>query len=75
MELEQRVKTLEYEVKMLKNEMQRILLEIQEQILVHYYPSLRADESTPSEAMVQNLDQVRARISSSAPPPTKSSAN
>ena len=75
MELEQRVKTLEYEVKMLKNEMQRILLEIQEQILVHYYPSLRADESTPSEAMVQNLDQVRARISSSAPQPTKSSAN
>ncbi|MBI5654013.1 MAG: hypothetical protein HZC40_26730 [Chloroflexi bacterium] len=69
MELEQRVKSLEYEVKMLKNEMQRILLEIQEQILVHYYPSLRADESTPSETMAQNIEQVRARISSGAPPP------
>ncbi len=43
MELEDRVKTLEYEVKLLKNEIQRVLLEIQEQILVHYYPSLRSD--------------------------------
>jgi hypothetical protein len=56
-ELEQRVKTLEYEIKILKNEIQKTLLEIQEQVLNHYYPDLRtadpappADTSRPVEA-------------------------
>ncbi|MHB1296512.1 MAG: hypothetical protein ACYC4R_16155 [Anaerolineae bacterium] len=48
MELEQRVKVLEDELKILKNQIQTTLLEIQEQILVHYYPTLRAE---PSQAV------------------------
>ncbi len=70
MELEQRVKTLEYEFKILKNEIQRTLLDIQEQILVHYYPALRQDETTPSDGIVQTVDQLRAKrgVTESAPP-------
>ncbi len=40
MSLEDRVKALEDEVKVLKNEIQTTLLDIQEQILTHYYPGL-----------------------------------
>lgn len=71
MELDQRVKALEYEVKILKNELQRTLLEIQEQILVHYYPSLRADESTPSEGTIQTIEALRAKIGGQASAPPK----
>jgi len=60
-QLEQRVKSLEYEVKILKNEIQRTLLDIQEQILVHYYPSLRAEESGPTGGTVQSLATIRAK--------------
>jgi hypothetical protein len=42
MELERRVKTLEQEIKILKNQIQTTLREIQEQVLIHYYPALRA---------------------------------
>lgn len=49
MELETRVKTLEHEIKILKNDVQNILLEIQEQVLNHYYPALRAEEVAPAE--------------------------
>ena len=48
--LEQRVKALEYEVKILKNEVQQVLLDIQEQILIHYYPSLHSDEGVVSSS-------------------------
>jgi len=41
--LEQRVKNLEYEIKILKSQIQRTLLDIQEQVLVHYYPELRSE--------------------------------
>ena len=68
MELEQRVKALEYEIKILKNEVQRTLLEIQEQVLLHYYPALRADESVPSEAIIQSLEQARQKTASVANP-------
>lgn len=61
MELEQRVKTLEYEMKILKNEVQRTLLDIQEQVLVHYYPTLRTEESKPSEGTIKALEELRAR--------------
>ncbi len=62
MELEQRVKALEYEMKILKNEIQRTLLDIQEQILIHYYPSLRAgDDTEPSEGTWQSLESIRER--------------
>lgn len=40
MALEDRVKLLEDELKVLKNEIQTTLLDIQEQVLSHYYPSL-----------------------------------
>jgi hypothetical protein len=60
-ELEQRVKTLEYEMKIMKNEVQRTLLDIQEQILVHYYPSLRAEETAPSEGVMQALESIRSK--------------
>jgi hypothetical protein len=46
MELEQRVKTLEYEIKVLKSEIQRTLLDVQEQVLIHYYPNLRSEDRT-----------------------------
>jgi hypothetical protein len=61
MELEQRVKTLEYEMKILKNEIQRTLMDIQEQILVHYYPSLRREEDTPSDGIVQTFESIQAK--------------
>ncbi len=61
MELEQRVKALEYEMKILKNEIQKTLLGIQEQILIHYYPSLRTDDSVPSEGTILAFEAVRAK--------------
>ena len=61
MELEQRVKALEYEMKILKNEVQRTLLDIQEQILVHYYPQLRIEESRPSDGTVAAVEAIRQR--------------
>jgi len=49
MQLEDRMKVLEDEMKVLKNQIQSTLLDIQEQVLIHYYPSLRAEGSSPSE--------------------------
>jgi len=64
-ELDQRVKALEYEMKILKNEVQRTLLDIQEQVLIHYYPALRAaDDSGPSEGTMQSLESIRERRAS-----------
>jgi cell division septation protein DedD len=60
-QLEQRVKTLEYEIKILKNEVQRTLLDIQEQILVHYYPSLRSENDGPSEGTIQSIETIRQK--------------
>ncbi|MDY6875194.1 MAG: hypothetical protein SWK90_03190 [Chloroflexota bacterium] len=60
-QLEQRVKALEYEMKILKNEIQRTLLDVQEQVLVHYYPSLRAEEEAPSEGIRQSLESIRRK--------------
>ncbi|OGO39719.1 MAG: hypothetical protein A2Z03_05885 [Chloroflexi bacterium RBG_16_56_8] len=61
MDLEQRVKTLEYEMKILKNEIQRTLLDIQEQVLVHYYPALRTEEAVPTDGIVQAVEAIRAK--------------
>ncbi len=47
MSLEDRVETLEHELKILKNEIESTLLEIQNQVLVHYYPAFRAEEPAP----------------------------
>lgn len=60
MELEQRVKTLEYEIKILKNEIQRTLLDIHEQVLIHYYPSLRLEENAPPASVTQAIQTARA---------------
>lgn len=49
MDLEQRIKKLEDELKILKNQIQTTLLEIQSEVMSHYYPSLRADEEEPQE--------------------------
>jgi hypothetical protein len=72
MELEQRVKTLEYEMKILKNEIQRTLMDIQEQILVHYYPSLRREDDTPSEGIIQTFESIQKKkgpVEETSPPP------
>ena len=49
MELEQRVQALEQEVRLLKNQIQAMLLDIQEQLLTNTYPSLMADNPSPSK--------------------------
>lgn len=66
MELEQRVKALEYEMKILKNEVQRTLLDIQEQILVHYYPQLRIEETKPSDGTIASIEAIRQRQANQA---------
>ena len=68
MELEQRVKSLEYEMKILKNEVQRTLLDIQEQILIHYYPSLRTEESVPTQA-VESIRERKRQVGGAPNPP------
>jgi hypothetical protein len=79
-ELEQRVKTLEYEMKIMKNEVQRTLLDIQEQVLVYYYPALRAAEAKPSEGTIQAIEALRSRQAAlraapAAPSPSEVPAN
>ncbi len=63
MELEQRVKALEYEIKILKNEIQRALLDVQEQVLNNYYPSAPSGAGTPS-----NVAPPISRVGLSATP-------
>lgn len=61
MDVEVKIQTLEAEMKILKNEVHEVLLEIQEQILLHYYPSLRPEELEPSDAVIQALDAMREK--------------
>jgi phosphomevalonate kinase len=61
MTVEQRVKTLEYEMKILKNEVQQMLLDIQEQLLLHYYPSLRTDDTSPSEGIRRSIEAIQKK--------------
>jgi hypothetical protein len=68
MELEQRVKALEYEIKILKNEIQRTLLDIHEQVLVHYYPTLRLEEGAVPTTVVQAVEAARAKLTVPAAP-------
>ena len=46
MAMEDRVRVLEDEIAILKDEIRNVLLEIHEQILIHYYPDLRAKETS-----------------------------
>ena len=50
MELEHRVEKLEEELKVLKNQIQNTLLDIQEQIVSHNYPYLRSNEASKTQA-------------------------
>ena len=59
MKLETRVERLEHEFKILKNEIQAALLEIQEQILIHYYPALRGEENVAPEQLQAMVDSLR----------------
>lgn len=59
MKLETRLETLEHEFKILKSEIQTTLLEIQEQILIHYYPNLRAEDSVPPSHLQDVVDTLR----------------
>jgi hypothetical protein len=61
MSMEQRVKTLEYEMKILKNEIQQTLLDIQEQILLHYYSSLRTEETAPLDGLRQSVEAIQKK--------------
>jgi len=61
MSLEQRVKTLEYEMKILKNEVQQTLLDIQEQILLHYYSSLRTEDTPPADGLRQSVEAIQKK--------------
>ncbi len=61
MTLEQKVKTLEYEMKILKNEIQQTLLDIQEQLLLHYYPSLRTSESSPPDGILRSIEAIQKK--------------
>lgn len=58
MSLETRVETLEHELKILKNEIERTLLEIQNQVLIHYYPALRAEDATPPKDLLPLLESA-----------------
>ncbi len=49
MALEDRVRALEDEIGILKGQVHSTLLEIQEQILMHYYPDLRAKDAAPAD--------------------------
>jgi len=59
--LEDRVKALEEEVSILKDEIRNTLLEIQEQVLMHYYPELRARDAAPPEEALMVARAAEAR--------------
>ncbi len=58
MELEQRVKVLEFELKILKNEIQRTILQVQEQVLAQYQPGANAPapQAKPSEPLIKKVE-------------------
>ena len=73
MELEQRIRALELEMKILKNEVQKTLLNVQEQVLLNERPVL-AIESTPFKATPQAVEPARAHKSAASAVPTFSVA-
>lgn len=60
MELDERIKALECELKLLKNEIQRTLLDIQQHVLAHYYPTLRAEDTLPPADATAQLSRAQA---------------
>lgn len=69
MELEKRVLALEYEIKILKNEIQRTLLDVQEDILIHYYPSLETEEDASSQGIMPFLESTHDSPEMTSEPP------
>lgn len=67
MDIEQRVKSLEQEMKILKNQVQKTLLDIQEQILVHYHPALRTEDESHDEISVLAQGAARPAHSNGQP--------
>lgn len=59
-QMEKRIKSLEYEMKILKNQLQRTLLDVQEQILVHQYPSLRQDDGSTPQSVRETYVALQA---------------
>lgn len=80
MPLEDRISVLEDEMKILKNEIQSTLVDIQEQVLIHYYPALRAEEPSPSKEIMESLRSMpserrrRELEETSAPPRARESS-
>ena len=64
MNADSRIEKLEHEFKILKNEIQNTLLEIQEQILIHYYPALRAEGTERPGNLLQVVDALREKRNS-----------
>lgn len=52
---EDRLRALEDEVGVLKDQIRHTLLEIQEQVLIHYYPDLRAQAAAPPDVALPSL--------------------
>jgi hypothetical protein len=67
--LEDRVKALEEEMNVLKNQIQATLLEIQEQVLMHYYPSLRGQASPSPGTAATGFRPEKANTRVSLPVP------
>lgn len=67
MDIEQRVKSLEQEMKILKNQVQKTLLDIQEQILVHYHPALRTEDESHDEISILAQGAARPAHSNGQP--------
>lgn len=65
MELEQRIRALELEMKILKNEVQRTLQDVQEQVLSNELPVLGI-ESKPFKGKVQAVEPVQAHKSTAS---------
>lgn len=63
-ELEHKVRVLEQELQILKNQIQATLLDIQEQLLTNHYPSLRADDAgyVPPPVAAQPNPPVEAAV-------------
>jgi len=61
-------------MKILKNEVQRTLLDIQEQVLVHYYPSLRTEELVPTQAM-EFIREKKQQLGKASNPPEMEEAS
>lgn len=67
MNLEQRVQALEQEVELLKAQIQATLLDIQEQLLINTYPTLRAESGSMPSAPAPALEPQSAPAVTSLP--------